>query len=128
MFRDDFGRAYYLSEGKWVPLVLTKEEKRLYVARYCFNLCILWYGGGACVCCGDSHREFLTLDHEDGRGRRKVPFDKLRGADLAIWLVRHDFPDGIRVLCWNCNCAVGIRGGVCPHVKERDEARDRLVG
>jgi hypothetical protein len=29
-------------------------------------------------------------------------------------LIRHDFPPGFRLLCFNCNCVRGQRG-YCPH-------------
>ena len=33
------------------------------------------------------------------------------------WIIRNDYPDDFRVLCWNCNQAIGFYGR-CPH---RDE-------
>ena len=30
------------------------------------------------------------------------------------WLLRHGFPEGFRVLCHNCNQAIGVYGA-CPH-------------
>jgi len=73
--------------------------------------------GGRCECCGESRYEFLALDHISGGGdahRRQV------GNKLARWLVRNNYPKdiGIRVLCHNCNSALGFYG-YCPHQCEK---------
>lgn len=66
--------------------------------------------GGACACCGERAFPFLTIDHVFGGGgthRRSVAY-------LPTWLVNNGFPSGFRVLCMNCNFALG-RFGFCPH-------------
>lgn len=83
------------------------------------------YGGARCVCCGERHIEFLTIDHIDGNGaahRREmlkergwhVPSTSMSGAHFYTWLAKHSFPPGFRVLCMNCNTAHG-HFGYCPH-------------
>lgn len=72
------------------------------------------YSGGAprCVCCGETTPGFLTIDHIDGGGtehRRQI------GSSLYSWLKKNDYPEGYRILCYNCNCAIGAYGR-CPHV------------
>jgi len=76
------------------------------------------YGGErpACSCCGESQDEFLTIDHIDGGGTKH----RRSCRDLYQWLEKNNFPDGFRVLCWNCNCSIGIKG-YCPH----DQARSK---
>ena len=72
------------------------------------------YGGYECSCCGELHREFLTIDHVGGGGaahRREIgraPYA------LFLWMKRNGYPDGFRVLCMNCNFSLGIHG-YCPH-------------
>lgn len=48
----------------------------------------------------------LTIDHPKGDGaeeRRKLFGTRLRaGAPFYRWLKKHNFPDGYRVLCFNC--------------------------
>jgi hypothetical protein len=64
------------------------------------------------VCCGESHYEFLTIDHVNGDGadhRRET-----NNEDIYRWLERNNFPPGFRVLCMNCNFALGYHG-YCPH-------------
>jgi len=69
------------------------------------------YGGPWCACCGVANMEFLSLDHIKGGGnqhRKKV------GSRLYFYLKRDGFPEGYRVLCMNCNFAIG-KFGYCPH-------------
>lgn len=67
--------------------------------------------GSACACCSESSVPFLTIDHINGGGTAHV---RMVG-DLYAWLIRNQFPAGFRVLCFNCNMAVGARG-YCPHL------------
>ncbi len=69
--------------------------------------------GGECECCGDSDPGLLTFDHINGDGRR------LSGARLVRAVLGEfevlGYPNGkYRLLCWNCNCAMGLFG-YCPH-------------
>lgn len=84
------------------------------------------YGGCFCACCHEDIFEFLTLDHIDGSGGKHRK--ELRGGDgysgggggrLYSWLKKNSYPQGYRVLCWNCNAAIGMFG-VCPHEKLKD--------
>jgi hypothetical protein len=86
------------------------------------------YGGPICACCGESHFEFMSIDHIGGGGG--IHRKELRGGDgnsggggvrLYLWLKRHSYPPGFRVLCRNCNCAIGEYGH-CPHEKDRVDA------
>lgn len=83
------------------------------------------YSGGTlqCACCGEGTYEFLALDHIGGWGakqRREVG----RSHQIYSWIKRNDFPDGYRVLCHNCNSAIGYYGE-CPHETAR-KAKARL--
>lgn len=76
------------------------------------------YGGKTprCACCGESHIEFLELDHVNGDGathRREV------GSTIQVlrWLRKHDYPTGFQVLCRNCNLAKWVYKR-CPHRRE----------
>lgn len=73
--------------------------------------------GRICVCCGETHIEFLTIDHINGGGlahRRKVG-----PSSMYKWLIDNNFPDGFRILCMNCNFALG-RYDHCPHKEKRE--------
>lgn len=69
-----------------------------------------------CGCCGESERDFLTINHLDGEGNRQskelgIPRSSHR---LCEWLIRNEFPAGYQVLCMKCNVAKGLYGA-CPH-------------
>lgn len=69
--------------------------------------------GWACVCCGEGGHEFLTIDHinnDGGTHRREIGLRSIYG-----WLVANNFPAGFQTLCFNCNMAKALNGGVCPH-------------
>lgn len=85
------------------------------------------YGGVKCACpggCNVKYVEHLTLDHMNGsrkklKHRKKdTKFQRYRGRYLFRLLKRQGFPhkDKLRVLCWNCNCSLGVYG-YCPHSK-----------
>lgn len=69
--------------------------------------------GWACVCCGDSNEVFLTLDHIGGGGTQHRQM--ARASNAYEWVVKNGFPEGFRVLCHNCNWAMHVLKGHCPH-------------
>ena len=99
------------------------QQRRQRLKRAAFDA----YGGPKCMCCGEEHLEFLTIDHVEGGGaehRRKLVADKgwkdsrsMGGSHMYLWLKQQDYPDGYRVLCFNCNFALG-HFGYCPHRTE----------
>ncbi len=84
------------------------KERRMAV----FNLY-----GGKCECCGEDKFEFLTIDHVNGNGttERRNGF-KIYHLRTKLLLDGKPNPN-YRVLCMNCNFALGIHG-FCPHKKE----------
>lgn len=74
---------------------------------------LIHYGGDPprCACCQARELEFLGLDHINGGGRQHRKTIKKRWWD---WLRSQGFPPGFRVLCHNCNQALGVYG-YCPH-------------
>lgn len=74
------------------------------------------YGGShpSCACCGETRYEFLVIDHMNGRGQEQRDLLGRRGNELYLWLKQQGYPDGYRVLCSNCNSALGWHG-YCPH-------------
>lgn len=80
---------------------------------------ILNYFGNCCACCGESHKEFLTVDHKKGDGaeqRRQHGW----GSTFYRWLWKRIKEDGekvakdFRLLCFNCNWCWGSLG-YCVH-------------
>jgi hypothetical protein len=81
--------------------------------------CLTHYGGEppSCACCGEIEMAFLCLDHINGNGneeRRKAKHGRGAGPLLYASLRKQGWPEGYRVLCWNCNAAHGLYGA-CPH-------------
>jgi len=74
--------------------------------------------GRKCECCGETHKEFLSIDHINGGGTKHRK-EILKGGNLYSWLVANNFPEGFRVLCHNCNFAIG-HYGYCPHQSNQE--------
>jgi len=78
--------------------------------------------GRICACCKEERYEFLAIDHINGGGikhRKEINKKTLYG-----WLKANNFPKGFRVLCHNCNSALGYFG-YCPHIDL--DAHQRLM-
>lgn len=96
-----------------------KTYDRLRKYRRGFRDKVLQHYGKHCVCCGETHEEFLTIDHIKGGGskhrlkiRASLPYMMYR------WIIEHDYPKEFQVLCFNCNITKG-QYGQCPHERER---------
>jgi hypothetical protein len=78
------------------------------------------YGGYVCRCCGETHKEFLQLDHvnNDGSDHRKE-VGSAGGDRLYLWLKKNGYPPIIQVLCANCNYSKA-HYGYCPHHPHRE--------
>jgi transposase-like protein len=77
--------------------------------------------GDECECCGEKHLEFLTIDHIHGGGSKERRESGGTGGGINFYrkLAKLGFPkDKYRLLCFNCNCALGIHG-YCPHAALR---------
>jgi len=97
-------KRYYHKKGR----ELNNERRRLRTDR------VVTKYGGMCVCCGETIRDFLTLDHVNNDGnveRRTTHMTKLyKKLDRAT-----DRLPGYQILCCNCNFGKHRNGGVCPH-------------
>ena len=74
--------------------------------------------GGKCACCGEERMVFLAIDHINGGGRKHR--QSLGGSipqHFYAWLRQQHYPLGYRVLCHNCNFAIGLYG-YCPHMAQ----------
>ena len=77
--------------------------------------------GHKCECCGEDRKEFLALDHIDGGGQKhRRSLGLSGGTGFHRWLEKNNYPPTIRILCHNCNCALGFYG-YCPHEREREK-------
>jgi hypothetical protein len=79
---------------------------------------IISHYGGKCACCGETTTAFLTIDHikDDGAKHKR----EVGRSSVYSWLKKNNFPEGFRVLCWNCNCGRWRNGGICPHAARKE--------
>lgn len=78
------------------------------------------YGGFRCTCCGETHEEFLSIDHKrnDGRAHRELLGGTNSTERLCRWLRDHNYPSGFQILCMNCNFGrARTPDKRCPHVR-----------
>jgi hypothetical protein len=73
------------------------------------------YGGYKCSCCGETIKEFLTIDHIKGGGTKHRKEVNGGGRTIYRWIRKNNYPKGFRVLCFNCNCGRALNNGICPH-------------
>lgn len=93
-----------------------RERSRRYKAKLRSDLLAAY--GGKCACCGESTPEFLALDHIGGGGTKERRGLKVSTSSGMYRHVRNlGYPkDRYRLLCHNCNCAIGWYGS-CPHAR-----------
>lgn len=97
------GMRERLPEGNGVPNTRYWDQRLLVLSKY----------GGECVCCGESHPKFLSIDHIGQTGAEHRANDP-RARNITQWLIKNHFPEGFQVLCHNCNMATRD-GDPCPH-------------
>lgn len=76
--------------------------------------------GGICQCCNETTPEFLCIDHINGGGGKHRKQLNKTGQGFYQWLKNNNYPPGFRVLCHNCNMALG-HYGYCPHQPPKEE-------
>ena len=94
------------------------------------------YGGYRCVCCGETMQSMLTIDHVNNDGkehRAKIAAGKSymtcrtgNGNSLYRDLRKNNFPDGVQILCYNCNISK-YRLGKCEHQLENVQRLERKL-
>lgn len=67
-------------------------------------------GKPKCDCCNESNIGLLSVDHIKNIGRKR------KGQKIYSWLINNNFPNGFRILCFNCNSGRNLRRDKkCPH-------------
>lgn len=89
------------------------ERMRLYGKKQ-KELILNHYGKG-CACCGEREIVFLTIDHINGGGTKHRKSLSGGGRFFYRWIIKNNFPSGLRVLCFNCNSGRALNKGICPH-------------
>lgn len=86
------------------------------------------YGGPSpeCGCCSENDSDSLCIDHVNGGGNaHRKQIGRLAGYSFYVWLKKNGYPSGFRVLCLNCNDAMGIFG-YCPHQGRPEKPRTAM--
>lgn len=69
--------------------------------------------GNKCVCCGETEKMFLAIDHINVGGAKHRK--EIGATQIVKWLHKHNFPEGFQILCHNCNHGKHLNEGICPH-------------
>jgi hypothetical protein len=103
-------RAYYQKNRERAAQQERKRYQRLKDEAYAA------YGGYRCVCCGETERLFLCLDHVNNDGNKHR--QEVAPVRLYYWLKQQRYPPIVQVMCFNCNQGKRLNGGICPHQRK----------
>lgn len=125
IYDKEYKRKRYSTDKAYRDLMILRAKRgrqkyRATIEKYRRNLKqdALNAYGGKCACCGESNYEFMAIDHINGGGNKHRKDNKTgSGLQFYRWLKKNKYPKGFRVLCHNCNVALGIFG-YCPHKSE----------
>lgn len=77
--------------------------------------------GAKCACCGYAEdTRFLTIDHIGNSGGKHRKWLAENNLTIEEWVVIHNFPDCLQILCVSCNYAKSWYGNVCPHTLPKE--------
>jgi hypothetical protein len=114
--KTDKWKAYMKAYRKTPQYKEADRRRRLRKYKAVRLACLSYYSGGPpfCECCKEKRMEFLSIDHINGGGTKHRK--EIRKKYLSIYhcLADYGYPSGYRVLCQNCNSALG-HYGYCPH-------------
>ena len=97
-----YQQRYYEKNRQW------RKKRRLEIRQR-----VVEAYGGKCICCDESHWQFLTLDHPEGDGQADRAKHHNTTDQLYGWVIKNGFPNNYRLLCMNCNWV--RRYDTCPH-------------
>ena len=112
-YRDRNRSAARRTHAKYKTLYRANDRKRWKERR---ERVIIKYGG-VCDCCGEKCLEFLSVDHVNGGGNTERRLIQTSGIYRKLDLAQLKL-EGYRVLCHNCNLAIGFYGH-CPHKAQK---------
>ncbi len=124
-------RAYYLANKETIlakhrqyakqPHRKAADTQRALEWRHRERGQVFEHYGAKCTCCGETHNEFLCIDHIHGGGKAHRASIGGSGSAVYHWIIGHNFPPDFQVLCWNCNHAKSAHPEGCPHQRDRGD-------
>lgn len=100
--------------------ILTRSDKIAYQRQYAKKVKEEMFKllGSICVCCGETNRKFLTLDHIKGGGHKQR---RAIGVYQSYFIARKLgwSKEVYQILCWNCNCGRAYNKSICPHLDQK---------
>jgi len=101
-------RKYYTKWQKSYRMRDIERNKRIqHKCYYKLRLEVIQHYGSKCVCCGESHIDFLAIDHIHGDGTKHRNVIGGTSQTLYRWIKKHNFPNSFQLLCHNCNHCKG---------------------
>jgi hypothetical protein len=79
---------------------------------------VIEHYGNRCRCCYEWRKSMLDIHHKVDS--ISPHHNDIRGGRFYTWIIDHDFPDDLEVLCANCHASIHRNGGVCEHQTERE--------
>jgi hypothetical protein len=121
--RDGINRKQRIFVSEWRKRNPDKVRLQRYKTRDNLRTDVLMAYGNKCICCGESTRQFLAIDHINNDGAKHKRQNNLKSAQaFYTWLRKNNYPkDNFQILCHNCNMAKGFYGA-CPHEINRNSS------
>jgi len=105
--RKVYNRKYHQANREYLNGKIRQYQQRIRQE-------VIEHYGGCCTCCGETQIKFLSIDHTNGGGTKQRRQLNKRGVTFCLWIQEQNYPSYLRVLCHNCNQAIGLYKG-CPH-------------
>lgn len=116
--RLDKAKARYAADpsAHWTPERRTRANELARQRNAILRDQVIGQYGNRCVCCGETGKLFLTLDHVENNGSQMRKGDHgVTSSGLYRWAIKNGYPKSLQVLCMNCNFGKARNGGICPH-------------
>lgn len=111
----DRAMRWYRKNPEKIKLRILKRTDKVKVYNLARRKRVVEHYGGKCSCCGEAMLQFMSIDHINGNGSQHRKEIGLKGGEpFYRWIERNNYPAGLQVLCYNCNCAKRT-DKFCPH-------------
>lgn len=116
LYKADRHKQYEEYYRKNAPIIRQKTSERGRARNKKLREMAIEKYGGKCECCGETKKEFLCIDHKNGGGSK---WRRQSKKTVYLWAYQNNYPKELRILCHNCNSALGFYG-YCPHQRSNE--------